>query len=408
LIAAQYAGISIDVPAFEFAKDNETADYKAKFPTQKVPALDTPNGPIFESNAMARYVAGVRADSGLLGASHYESGQVDQWIFWATNELDAPVGCIVYPILGYMQSNPKTAQKAREDLLYALSLLNSHLETRTFLVGNRVTLADISLSCSLLWAFKLYLDPATRAAVPNVERWFLTCVNQPQFAAVMGEVALCTAAPAGAAAKPKEEKKKEEKKAEAKPAAAAEAKPKEDKKKKKDDDEEEEDPSLKEEKPRLSPEEEAWISRKSEMDMDNVKRLFSNNKYQDVAAEFWAKFDHSTYTVWEATYNYQDDNTIDWKTCNYVGGVLQRLEESRKVSYGVFTVSGDTKPFFVNALFLFKYKEVPTFVKDSADYDCFTYKQVDITTDAGKARMEMFWSSETVDGKTVKDRRFLK
>jgi hypothetical protein len=55
LIAAQYAGISIDVPAFEFAKDNETADFKAKFPTQKVPALDTPNGPIFESNAMARY-----------------------------------------------------------------------------------------------------------------------------------------------------------------------------------------------------------------------------------------------------------------------------------------------------------------------------------------------------------------
>ena len=37
-------------------------------------------------------------------------------------------------------------------------------------------------------------DPAYRGPFPNVNRWFLTCVNQPQFKAILGEVVLCTKA----------------------------------------------------------------------------------------------------------------------------------------------------------------------------------------------------------------------
>lgn len=35
------------------------------------------------------------------------------------------------------------------------------------------------------------LEPAFRQPYPNVTRWFVTCVNQPQFKAVLGEVKLC-------------------------------------------------------------------------------------------------------------------------------------------------------------------------------------------------------------------------
>ena len=41
-------------------------------------------------------VAGVRADTQLLGASYYESGLVDQWVHWAASEVDAPCGALVY------------------------------------------------------------------------------------------------------------------------------------------------------------------------------------------------------------------------------------------------------------------------------------------------------------------------
>lgn len=35
------------------------------------------------------------------------------------------------------------------------------------------------------------LEPSFRQPYPNVTRWFTTCVNQPQFKAVLGEVKLC-------------------------------------------------------------------------------------------------------------------------------------------------------------------------------------------------------------------------
>ncbi|KAH1183085.1 hypothetical protein KIL84_004577 [Mauremys mutica] len=47
------------------------------------------------------------------------------------------------------------------------------------------------------------LDPPSRAPYPNVTRWFLTCVNQPQFQAVLGPVKLCEQVCGGDAPKPK-------------------------------------------------------------------------------------------------------------------------------------------------------------------------------------------------------------
>lgn len=35
------------------------------------------------------------------------------------------------------------------------------------------------------------MDPSFRAQFVNVNRWFLTTVNQPQFKKVLGEVKLC-------------------------------------------------------------------------------------------------------------------------------------------------------------------------------------------------------------------------
>ena len=41
-----------------------------------------------------------------------------------------------------------------EDIKKSLTVLNNHLLTKTFLVGERVTLADISVACNLLMLYK--------------------------------------------------------------------------------------------------------------------------------------------------------------------------------------------------------------------------------------------------------------
>ncbi|MEY6333245.1 glutathione binding-like protein, partial [Salmonella enterica subsp. enterica serovar Corvallis] len=102
-----------------------------------------------------------------------------------------PASAWVFPTLGIMQFNKQATEQAKEDVKKILTVLNQHLTFRTFLVGERVSLADISVACSMLWLFKQVFEPSFRQPYPNVTRWFVTCINQPQFKAVLGEVKLC-------------------------------------------------------------------------------------------------------------------------------------------------------------------------------------------------------------------------
>lgn len=57
-------------------------------------------------------------------------------------------------------------------------------------MGDKITLADIVMVSALVYPMKLVMDPEYRKAFPCVTRWFNTCVNQPQFKAVVGTVQL--------------------------------------------------------------------------------------------------------------------------------------------------------------------------------------------------------------------------
>eukprot|EP01031_Cornospumella_fuschlensis_P041561 gene41561-50719_t len=135
LIAAEYAEVNVDVPAFKLGQDNKTQAFLAKSPLGRVPVLDTPHGSIFESNAIARYVARLRADAQLLGDTVFESAQVDSWIAFSSHDLELPASLWFYPVLGTIPSNPAVSAKAKADVGSALKVLNAHLADKTYLVG---------------------------------------------------------------------------------------------------------------------------------------------------------------------------------------------------------------------------------------------------------------------------------
>ena len=70
-------------------------------------------------------------------------------------------------------------------------MLNNHLLTRTFLVGEQVTLADVVVVSNLAHIYEHILDDSNRKPYQNLNRWFVTCVNQPQFKAVLGDFKIC-------------------------------------------------------------------------------------------------------------------------------------------------------------------------------------------------------------------------
>ncbi|MGK3734290.1 MAG: glutathione S-transferase [Bacillariaceae sp.] len=89
--------------------------------------------------------------------------------------------------------------KAKEDMKSALEVLESHLQNvnskdgvRTYLINSQhITLADIFLVSILIYPFTLVFDDVYLKHYKNTVRWFMNCVEQPEFIAVLGKIRLC-------------------------------------------------------------------------------------------------------------------------------------------------------------------------------------------------------------------------
>ncbi|XP_041708701.2 valine--tRNA ligase [Coregonus clupeaformis] len=140
------------------------------------------------ASAVGWYLASQGKKTGL---NAKQESQVWQWLSFADNEL-TPVSCaVVFPLLGVMGLDKKLQQSSHAEMMRVLNILDKNLEPRTFLVGDSLTLADIAVATAALLPFKYAVEPSNRKALTNVTRWFLTCVNQPQFVKVLGQISLC-------------------------------------------------------------------------------------------------------------------------------------------------------------------------------------------------------------------------
>lgn len=90
-----------------------TPEFKKKSPAGHVPILETPQGVLFESNAIARYIARIRRDTELLGRTFFENGEVDAWMDFASNDVEVPVSGWLYPILGWATYHAEVQAKVR-------------------------------------------------------------------------------------------------------------------------------------------------------------------------------------------------------------------------------------------------------------------------------------------------------
>lgn len=412
LVAAAYNQIDIELPAFDWDKDIKSEALKAKNPLQKVPVLETPQGCIFESGAIARYVARLRDDANLLGATNFQKAQVDQWIDFCTNEVEPARGIWLYPILGYLSYNEKAYTEAKKELSNSLRVLNDHLLNNTYLVGNSVTLADITIGTALVHLYTMVFTPKFVAPFGNVTRWFNTLINTPEFSKVVGKVTFATeeaqppkadkAAKPAAAGKAEKAEKPAKAEKEAKPAAAPKGE---------HDDllDEEDKPQPKKKNPLddLPP---------SSLDLDTTKKLAFSARpvLQDFFEKLWPQWDNAGYCWFTCDYNYNADNKEFWKLGNVLGGFIQRSDACRKYAMGTIQASGPedeegSGPWTVNGVWLFRGSDMLAEMKEeNPDAEYYTWSKVDVTTDAGKKKVKEYFLAPEVNGLKVLDRRYFK
>lgn len=400
LIAAEYSSVKIElVKDFQMGVSNKSAEFLKMNPIGKVPVLETPEGPVFESNAIARYVARVKADNPLYGSSLMEYAHIEQWIDFSGTEVDVNIGKWLYPRLGFYHYVAVSEEASIAALKRALGALNTHLASSTYLVGHSVSLADIVMACNLYIGFARIMTKSFTAEFPHVERYFWTMVNQPNIRKVMGDVKQAESVPPvqKRTAAPKEQKPKEAKK-EAKEAP----KPKSVEK-----------PDEEEEAPKPKPKNPLDLLPPSKMILDDWKKLYSNTKtnFREVAIKgFWDMYDPEGYSLWFCDYKYDEENTVSYVTLNKVGGFLQRMDLCRKYAFGKMLVIGSEAPFKVKGLWLFRGTEIPKFVLEEVyDMELYEWTKVDISDEAQKERASaMIEDLEPFDGEALLDAKCFK
>jgi len=315
------------------------------------------------------------------------------WIDFCTTEVDpSALHFLITDVFG-VPRDPKVEAESVEKITNAFEGLERWLETRTFLVGERITIADIAIAFSI----EMVLRHATHAEAlkkhKSVWRHYQTVLNQPKTLEVLrafkAEIGIAPAAKPVAEAKPKEEK----------PAAK-----KEEKKPAKDEEEDEDAPMEDKKKPNpldLLPASK-WV-------LDDFKRAYSNKDIRkEVMPEFLANFDQDGWTAWWCKYKYNNELTKQFMSANLTRGWFQRMEGCRKYTFGIALLVGEENNHEIQAFWIIRGKPpLPECVMDVEDTALFEWTPIaDVKTQAKEIEDFFMWEGPSFKRPVMEGRAF--
>ena len=153
-----------------------TPDFRAVNVMGEVPVLVDGETTLTQSGVMLDYIS---SKSGKLGGrSAAERREVLRWLFWDNHKLSTQVGAARYQ----MNFIPEAKRQAevisflQTRLKSAYTVLNAHLDRRKWIVGEAVTIADLSC-CGYLY----YPEPFgfDRRDWPHIDAWLTRIAALP-------------------------------------------------------------------------------------------------------------------------------------------------------------------------------------------------------------------------------------
>ena len=136
------------------AGEHRRPDFLAINPAGKLPVLADGDFVLTESVAIVLYLAEKYADQGLLPADLRQRAEAYRWLLFAATELEQPLWRISRHTSLYPQDKrlPAEVPLARQDFCDMASVLEKHLAGRSFVAGDRVSVADFVTAYTLDWA----------------------------------------------------------------------------------------------------------------------------------------------------------------------------------------------------------------------------------------------------------------
>ena len=359
-----------------------------KSPTGTFPFLEIGDQVLSESHAIENYLA-MKYKPELLGENELEKAQVRQWSDFGIFEIGFCAKEIVYPIFGWKPYCKESADKANERLKGFMRTLDAQLKDKEYVMGAKLTLADVYLFKELKYFFQLVFPKGLRDKVfPNVTKWFQKMAETEEVKKVYGKILLCNQP-----LKPFIQEQKEEKKPEKKQEKKPEKKP-----------EEGEEPPK--EKKKVNP---LDLLPPSKLELEVFKRAFLNNKdKEDAMNKFWEIYDPEGYSLWWVEYqNLPTECKILFRTSNSKGMFLQKCDAVRRYAFAVHGVYGVEDDYKIRGCWMFRGTEIPQEMKDNDLYEYLTFRKLDINKPEDKQLVHDYWTklneTDEVEGRKCAD-----
>jgi len=171
-----YLALDCDVQAIDLGSgDQRTPQYMSLNANKKMPTLEDDGFVLWESNAILFYMAGKRPSSGLWPSDLKDQADVLRWLAWESAHWDAEsCGMVSYEkaskaVLGLGPPDPAFIARGEQNFARFAAVLDTSLRSKTWLVGERPTIADFSVGGLVPTAERMALPVR---AFPEIVRWY--------------------------------------------------------------------------------------------------------------------------------------------------------------------------------------------------------------------------------------------
>ena len=149
-------------------------------PAGKLPALIDGDLVLTESVAICLYLAEKYPEKGLIPRDLGQRAELYKWVMFAATELEQPLWRMARNQSVYPENRrvPADIANAQHDFAEMAAVLDAHLNSREFLIGKTVSVADFITAYTLDWANEVGL----LGDFPNLKNYIARMYARPKAA----------------------------------------------------------------------------------------------------------------------------------------------------------------------------------------------------------------------------------
>jgi glutathione S-transferase len=174
-LTAAVLELQLEEKRLDFTKgEHKNPEYLALNPNGAVPTLVDGDFVLTESRAIMQYLASKKPESGLVPRDAHARADMMRWQFWDAAHFSPQLGMLTFekiikPMMGIGEPDPHKVDEAITSFRRFGAVLDERLDRKEYVVGNALTIADLTIACSLMYAKQ---TDAPLGDFPNIQSWF--------------------------------------------------------------------------------------------------------------------------------------------------------------------------------------------------------------------------------------------